>query len=386
MNKMSIPGTIAALALVLAAPASRPANAQESDHSDQLPLRHLAPGAISEADRDSLEAHKDDLVEAARIYGYNLEAGNWSYQQTLCAPMPETMLLHYFKNYPDGTQSLFTALVPRGAGRVRIVPVHYRNATPYLPAPKNPRNYALFNDLVSPSTSGRDWLELSACYAELTGGYTYVPPAHDDIGIAGAPSATVHVDVRDKSTSVTFAEREGARTYRIWSIAFNRNGRITGAGTEERSVIAANAAQQAEPSTKIQETNLPTETKVQAAQAGTVKAVTQPASESALTLANGPAESVPPSKAQPAPTAPTTARTFPAAPPTAQPAANAAAAAKPTVSASVNESASEPGWKYVLQPVQPPSKLIAPAPPPSEKVTPNPPDPTAQPASANQAH
>ncbi len=147
MKKMFPPWIFAALALALAAPASRPANAQQSNRSHQLLLEHLDPDAMSAADSATVQMRQRELAEAARIYGYNIEEGNWSYEQTLCAPMPETILLHYSQKFSDATESLFTAVVPRASGRIGIVPVLYRNATPFVPAPKNPRNYALFNNL-----------------------------------------------------------------------------------------------------------------------------------------------------------------------------------------------------------------------------------------------
>jgi hypothetical protein len=393
MKKIFPPWTFAALLLLLAAPAYRPANAQESNHSRQLPVQHLAPDTMSATDAAALQAHEGELAEAARIYGYKFEAGNWSYEQTLCAPMPETILLHYFQKFSDGTESLFTALVPRGAGRVRIVPVLYRNVTPYLPAPKNPRNYSVFNELVPRNAANRDWLELSACYAEMTGGLTSLPPgASEDIGIAGAPSATVHLDVQEKSTSVTFAEREGARTYRIWSIAFNRDGRVTAAGTEERSVVAAKSVPPASPAetsapSQLEETKTQPVPGVSSSQPAT-EASKQPAQKSAQTPTASVATE---SKIQPANgVQPATRSAIPSPPPAAPPANQAPATAqsmpRPATSAVAAEPPSEPGWKLVLHPAEPPSKIVSQAPPPPEKITPEPPDPTQQTAPADQSH
>jgi hypothetical protein len=375
MKKMSSPWTFAALALALTAPACQSANAQVSDQPRQVPIQHLAQNAMSAADRTALEAHLGELTQVARIYGYNMEAGNWNYEQTLCAVMPDTILLHYFQDFPNGTESILTALVPRGEGRVRIVPLLYHNATPFLPAPKDPRNYALFNELVPQSIAGKDaaasrnWLELSECYAELTGVPTNLPAGPNlDVGIAGAPSPTIYVDVPNKTTRVTFANREGERTYKIWSIAFNRDGKITAAGTEDRSVIASTPTPQNQPAAtaKIPVPTQPEETMVQPASREPQPAAEAP-SQPLRKPAEAPAPVVAESKASATNSVPPATQTAVSAPPNVQPA----------VPAGTEEPPSEPGWKFTLHPADPPSKIFPPAPPPPGKVKPEPPDPTS---------
>ena len=365
--------TFAALALLLTAPAPA-SNAQESDHSRHLPIQHLAPDAMSAADRAALESHQRELVETSRIYGYNLEAGNWSYEQTLCASMPGTIMLHYFQDLPNGTESLFTALVPRAKGRVRIVPVLYRSATTFVPAPRNPHNYALFNELVPSNIASREagggsnWLELSTCYAELTGVPTDLPSAPNaDIGIAGAPSPTVYVDVQHQSTQVTFGNREGERTYKIWTIGFNRGGRVIAASTEDRSVAAAVTAESSE-------TSQPEKTTVQSHQASAE--ITNPPEKKSVEPA--PASPATPTPVTPSKIQPTSASTL-SAPRTA------GTPAPPTPAAPAGPAEpSEPGWKYVLHPAEPPSRIVPQSPSPSEKDSAEPPGAAAQSSSQDQ--
>lgn len=358
-------GTFAAFALLLAAPALA-ANGQVSDHPHPLSIPHRAPDAMSAADSAALLSRQRELVETARIYGYNLEAGNWSYEQTLCAPMPGTIMLHYFQDLPGGAESLFTALVPRAMGRVRIVPVLYRSATTFLPAPKNPHNYALFNELVPSNIARREaggggnWLELSACYAELTGVPTNLPSVPDsDIGIAGAPAATIYVDVQHQSTLATFANREGERTYKVWTIEFNRDGRVTAVATEDRSVMVDNQS----AATAAAETNQTT-----------VPFPQTPSPHASAHVTNHSAEK----RAEPAShpsTIGTSSQTQPAANATSIP---APATATPAASANAAEPPSEPGWKYVLHPAEPPSKIVPQAPWPSDKDSAEPPESAPQ--------
>ena len=152
MSRQCGSGIFAVLVLALAALTL----AQQSSLPGGEPLQHIAADAMSAADRAAVESHQGELAETAKIYGYNFEAENWSYEQTVCPPMPENILLHYRQIFPDGTESLFTALIPRGAGRVHVVPVLYHNATPFVPAPRNPNNYVLFDEEVPEEIAKQD--------------------------------------------------------------------------------------------------------------------------------------------------------------------------------------------------------------------------------------
>lgn len=338
MKKIFPPWTFAVLALALALSVSHSANAQR-----------LESDAISAADSAALHARQAEITAAARIYGYDIEEANWSYQQAVCSPMPETILLRYIHKFPDGTESLFVAAVPRSAGRVRIVPVLYRNATPFVPAPKNPRNFALFNDLLPQviahgGTARNDnWLRLGVCYAELTGGSASVPTGSGgELAIAGEPQATIHQDVQDHTTRVTFAGSEGARGYTIWSVSFNKKGRVIAAGSEDHSVYVAKATP-----------------------------LVQPAATASMPEVNRaeeiPAESKEPSAASaPSPVNPARAGLNPES-----------ASALPAVnSASASEQTSKPGWRVMPHPPEPVWKTMAPPSAPPVKVV-------AEPANAS---
>jgi hypothetical protein len=367
MKKMFCLPTIDAFALAVAVFLSYPANAQQSISSHHDSPRHLASDAMGVADNAALHAHQSDLIEAARIYGYTLEAGNWKYEQTLCAPMPDTILLHYLQQFPDGTESLFTALVPRGVGRIRVVPVLYHSATPYVPAPRNPRNFALFNELVPGAIAAQavapngNAVELSVCYAELTGGRTNVPPGSGvRVAISGAPLATTHVNAQDKAIRVTFADREGARTYKIWTVSLDQNGRVHSVETENESVYAANSTSpqtQPVPMTEMTKTDQSEQSNDQAEQ-------TESQQPSTVDAANQPAHII--------------MDAGQAAPVSAAPAA-------PLTVVPGSESSSESGWKFVLHPAEPSSKIVASAPQPPEKLISVPADPENQIASENQS-
>lgn len=218
-------------ALALAA-ASLPANA-----------RQAASHGLSAATEAVVQSRESELATSARIYGYHLAEGSWTVEQAPCASMPDTILLRYDQEFPGRAESLFVAAVPRAAGRIRIVPVLYRGATPFVPAPTNPRNVALFNQLVAQSFSTVNSVELSACYTALTG--ARVNPdtgAAPKVDIAGAPSPTIHLEPRGKLLGVTLATRQSPSAYKLWGLSLNQTGRVTRVTTKDQPVYAAKAA------------------------------------------------------------------------------------------------------------------------------------------------
>lgn len=367
MSRRCDPRIFATLAVAFLAIAPASVSAQQSGASGGEPLHHIAADAISAADRAAVATHQGEIGEAARIYGYRFESEKWIEEQTICSLMRETILLHYREIFPDGTESLFVALVPRGAGRVHIVPVLYHNATPFVPAPKNPSNYALFNELVPEdiarkgATPNGDWLQLSVCYAEMTGGDVNISPDRKvNLGVVTAPLPTNHIEIQDRTIRVTFADRESEREYRVWSISFNRNGRVKAAATEDRPVFAAkNMLQSQTPLTS----QPPQSTE------GLAPAMEQhPLAATTNQLPENPVEPGGDSTSS----APASASTHAGAAP------SGAAGALGEVSSKTGDTSSESGWRLVTHPAEPPSKIVPPAPPPPEKITPEPPDPTAQ--------
>jgi hypothetical protein len=283
-----------------------------------------------------------EIASSARIYGYDLAEGNWTLEQVQCRAMPKVSLLHYRRTFSDGTESRLTAVVPLAGGHVRIVPVLYRNATPYLPAPVNPRNYALFNELVRGSAAKGTWLDLSACYAALTGAGSGL---HSEIGIAGAPRPTVHLGPGSKTHLVTFATREGQSSYTVWNVSFDRFGRVTNASTEDESVYAGKTPSPVFP---------------RAARERQKRAE-----------AERPGEKIHP-KSQERAVNVEAAREIRSAP--QEHAANAEAESESPAQGTLpqqQQSSDEAGWKFIPKPPEPPSKIIPEPRQPSDAVLPN---------------
>ena len=213
-------------------------------------LQHLAADKMDAGDRELLRRRQKELTAESQFYGYDLTVGTWTYDQTVCPALPNTLLLHYLEKFPDGSESLFTALIPRDSGRARIVPVLYRNASPYLPSVKNPRNFALFNSLVPAAVAKQDsdpqgrWLSLGVCYAEVVGGRPNVPNQPNlDIATIKAPLATYRFDAATNQKQIQFSDRDAVNVYTIWTISLNGNGRVTGAVNEDYATYVARILQ-----------------------------------------------------------------------------------------------------------------------------------------------
>lgn len=371
ISKTSGFGILAPLVVVFLATVPTSMIAQKPNVPSGQSLQHITADAMSAADRATVEMQQRELGEAARIYGYSFEGEKWVYEQTLCSSMPETILLHYRQMFPDGTESLFTALVPRAAGRVHIVPLLYHNTTPFVPAPRNPSNYTLFNELVPADiarkevTPNGDWLQLSACYAEMTGGDVNISSdGKVNIGVATAPLPTNHIEIEDKTIRVTFADRESERKYRVWSISFNRNGRVKSATTEDRPAYAGkNTLSSQIPQMSMSPQSSET-TDHPATESRPIAATANPFAENQAQSCGNLRSSVPTGVSMPARDAP-----------------SRASEATGEVPSQADETSSEPGWRLVTHPAEPPSKIVPRGSPPPEKITPEPPDPTVESAS-----
>jgi len=232
-------------------------SAAQTGHAKQIKyfsLEHRAADLIDNADRELLHRRKKELIAEAQFFGYDVTTSGWTYDQAICPQLPNTLLLHYLNKFPDGSESLFTALIPRAAGRIRIVPILYRNSSPYSPAVKNPRNFAIFNSLVPADIAKKDsdpegsWLSMGVCYAEVVGGRPNVPddPSLDTATIK-APVATYRFDATTKQKQVQFSDRDSPKIFKIWTISLDEDGRVTGAINEDYATYVARIVQPPAP-------------------------------------------------------------------------------------------------------------------------------------------
>jgi len=221
-------------------------------------LEHRSPDQIAPEDAELISKRKRDILAEAEFYGYGMStAAGWTYEQSVCTQMPDFIMLQYTNTTPTGPDSIFTVLVPRHGGRVRIVPVLHHGATRFKPAATDPRNFELFSQVipadVAKQNSGPEgkWLALSVCYAEMTGARPQVPNEPSlDLRMIKAPPPTLRISVDAKVHEVRFVEPYSQTDYRLWEITYNEVGRITSANDDLHSYGGVVVKQVPEPTPK----------------------------------------------------------------------------------------------------------------------------------------
>jgi hypothetical protein len=203
-------------------------------------LEHRSPEQLEPADAELLKKRRRDVQAEAEFYGYDMSTPGWAHEQAVCSMMPDDILLRYWSKDAAGADSIFTVLVPRNGGRIWVVPVLSHGATRFKPAPSDPRNFQLFNQIVpadmAKTNSGPDgkWLLLSVCYAEMTGARPQVPNQPSlDIHMIKAPPPTLRISVSAHEHEVRFVDPTSPTDYRLWDITYNEAGRITGVSDDQ---------------------------------------------------------------------------------------------------------------------------------------------------------
>lgn len=248
-SRLGIAATLAFAALLALGGSSRNAQLRaealqsaDSTGHGPVPFRSftiLQPNAMSAADAELVHAKQREIAGEAAFWGYHLNAASWDYDQVECPDMPDRVMLHYRSRSQAGAEWLFTALVPRGKGRVLIVPVLYGNATPVRPAPEAERTISVFNQAVPAEIAAQagqpdgPWLNLAMCYAALAGAEPHVPERTDeDPGLMRAPVPTFRMSEGTVAQTIQFTDRNTPQTYRVWTLGISQKGRITAAAVK----------------------------------------------------------------------------------------------------------------------------------------------------------
>jgi len=187
-------------------------------------------------DAARVRAERSAIAEEAAFFGYDLSLPGWHYAQAVCPEIPNYLVLQYHRTARDGARSLFTAVVPRRSGRVQVVPVLYRNATPFQSAVGSERSRSVFNRAVPSSMAEKDlqpgasWLQLGMCYAEIVGAEPRVPRrTNTNPALLGAPAPTLLISEQNHSASVSFTDSHARNRYTVWDISFDGHGRVVAA-------------------------------------------------------------------------------------------------------------------------------------------------------------
>jgi len=189
-------------------------------------------GAITQADKLIVANAESSIAEHAGRGGIDFSGSGWTYEQIVCPALPNHLFLQYKRAAETGSETMFSASIPRGAeGRVRIIPIRRRGYSLFSPAPVNALTISAFNHIraeepESQRTEG--WLGNALCYAALAGARPQLPPA-DSEALPGHPApalgAFLHVRNRDGEV-IQFTDSAATPMPMIWTMTFTQKGRL----------------------------------------------------------------------------------------------------------------------------------------------------------------
>ena len=226
-----------------------------SGASTAVPLTQIVPASqMTRADLALIHAKHSQIEEAAAFRGYHLNVSHWIYSEVRCPLIPGYLMLRYRNQLPSGAEWLFTALVPRGRGRVLIVPVLYRSATPYGPAAQAKNTIAVFNRVVPAAMAAQSiqpdgpWLQLAVCYAAMAGASPRVlNQANFKLALLNAPVTSLRMSEGSSRRHIVFTDPGSSGGYTVWSIHLSGKGRVTAARAKSFSKSSEQGISQSVP-------------------------------------------------------------------------------------------------------------------------------------------
>jgi hypothetical protein len=206
-------------------------------------LEFRAPEAMTAADRELADSAQVEIARRAGLQGFMAGVGraglneeetagpaSWGYEQAVCPAFPEHLILEYSRFNGTGDVSLFSAVVPRGEGHVRVIPVRRRSYSLWTPASSNALTLNDFNHMVKEGGTGvsPDWLTLSLCYTALAGGHVSAAlqamrPTEESFSMF----APVKLSVSRKGGAAVFlVNTTPPATKAEWVLTFAQSGRL----------------------------------------------------------------------------------------------------------------------------------------------------------------
>lgn len=158
-------------------------------------LNFLKPENMSHPDRALIEANQQEIsLRAARqgfLLGQVWDGGEWAYEQAVCPAFPQHVILQFRRMENEDQDTLFSVVIPRGEGHVRVIPARRRGFSLFTPVASNEITVNDFNHIVveeglrtpwhgrnrvkayktEPTLAGVDWLTLGLCYSALASGH-----------------------------------------------------------------------------------------------------------------------------------------------------------------------------------------------------------------------
>jgi len=197
-------------------------------------LEYRSPEAMTAVDRDLVAANESEIARRAELQGFRLdeEPGRaiWGYEQAVCPAFPDHLILEYSRSNGGNDVSLFSVVIPRGEGHVRVIPARRRGYSLWTPSSTNALTLNDFNHMVKESPGGLDpdWLTIGLCYTALAGGHVRaglkaVTAAEESFPLV-AP-ATIIV-TRKGGAEIRFSDTTPDTRELTWVLQFAQNGHL----------------------------------------------------------------------------------------------------------------------------------------------------------------
>jgi hypothetical protein len=198
---------------------------QAGEPGAEIGVQVISSSQMQKQDLELVDARRAEIAETAELYGYDLSAGAWIRNQVLCPLAPKHLLLHYVKIAQDGAVSLFTAVIPRGNERVRMIPVLYHGAQATRMFGSSPEQRQLINEVIPANqnaTPKPDWPTLAYCYAALAG----AEPAAKSVTSPEEITPVVSLGLNGEVRQLAFRSLGPDHLVQYWRILFDRNLRV----------------------------------------------------------------------------------------------------------------------------------------------------------------
>jgi len=216
-------------------------------------LTFLPPESMSSADKTLVEANENEIAERAERQGFNLAgvaagSGSWGYEQAVCPAFPQHVILEYSRGNQEGDITLFSVVIPRGEGHVRVIPARRRGYSLFTPVASNDLTINDFNHIVleeglrvpwsahrdaktlaaHPAFGDADWLTLGLCYSALASGHVRAGLQAEKPADESYP-LTIPAELRVSGhgeAEVWFADRTPEARSMEWELRFASDGRL----------------------------------------------------------------------------------------------------------------------------------------------------------------
>ena len=226
------------------APLPGPFSMVEGHEGSTSSLDFRPPAQMTNSDRRLVADAESSIAEHAALSGFDLQQGQWRYQQVLCSGLPNHIFLQYMRNNGVGDLTVFSVSIPRaGEGRVRIIPILRRGYSLFSPAPVNALTISAFNHIRAEEQAGNssDWLSNGLCYAALAGVHPQIASSDLAPGIhkpAPALSAVMEISVHGGEV-IRFDDAAALPRPMEWTMYFSPQGKLIKATHSPASLLTA---------------------------------------------------------------------------------------------------------------------------------------------------